>query len=59
MRMAGAANNTTGNIISQATNPDRSQCMVKEPSAMNGRLAIAAAIAQVKPDWITPKTKWL
>jgi hypothetical protein len=24
------------------------------PSAKNGKLAIAAATAQVKPDWITP-----
>jgi hypothetical protein len=54
LRMAGAANNTTGNIMSQATNPDSSQCFAKEPSVKNGKLAIAAATAQVKPDWITP-----
>jgi len=24
---------------------------------MNGKLAIAAAIAHVNPDWMTPKTK--
>ena len=54
LRMAGAANSTTGNITSQARSPDFIQCFAKEPSAKNGKLAIAAAMAQVKPDWITP-----
>ena len=54
MRMAGAANSTTGNIMNQARSPDFSQCFAKEPSAKNGKLAMAAATVQVKPDWITP-----
>jgi len=32
---------------------------MKAPDAKRGKLAIAAAIAQVRPDWINPKTKWL
>ena len=52
--MAGAANTTTGNIINHAKNQDCSQCDRNEPVSRNGKLAIAAAIAQVKQDWITP-----
>ena len=48
--MAGAANSTTGNIMTQATSHDCSQCTTKVPAAINGKLAIAAAIAQVRPD---------
>jgi len=49
-RIAGAANSTTGNIMIQATNHDCSQRVVKVPVATKGKLAIAAAIAQVRPD---------
>jgi hypothetical protein len=49
-RMAGAANSTIGSIVIQATNDDRSQWIKKVPVAMKGKLAIAAAIAQVRPD---------
>lgn len=49
-RMAGAANSTIGSIMIQATNDDRSQWITKVPVAMKGKLAIAAAIAQVRPD---------
>jgi hypothetical protein len=52
--MAGAANSTIGSIVIQATNDDHSQWLTKAPVVANGRLAIAAAIAQVRPDWITP-----
>jgi hypothetical protein len=54
LRMAGAAKSTIGNIASQASSPDRSQWIAKDPSARKGKLAIAAAIAEVSPDWITP-----
>jgi hypothetical protein len=49
-RMAGAANSTIGSIVIQATIDDRSQWIKKVPVAMKGKLAIAAAIAQVRPD---------
>jgi hypothetical protein len=49
-RMTGAANSTIGSIMIQATNDDRSQWITKVPVAMKGKLAIAAAIAQVRPD---------
>lgn len=48
--MPGAANSTIGNIITQAINHDCSQCATNVPDAINGKLAIAAAIAQVRPD---------
>jgi hypothetical protein len=56
-RSAGAAANTTGNIITHETSHDSSQLCTKPPALMNGKLAIAAAITQVKPDCSTPKTK--
>ncbi len=49
-RIAGAANITTGNIMIQATDDDRSQCVTNVPLVKKGKLAIAAAIAQVRPD---------
>jgi hypothetical protein len=48
--MAGAANRTIGNINSQASSQDRSQCKTNEPVVRSGRLAIAAARAHVKQD---------
>ncbi len=48
--MAGAANSTIGSIMVQATNDDRSQWVTKVSVAMKGKLAIPAAIAQVRPD---------
>ena len=53
-RINGAATTTTGNIVSQETPHDLNQCCRKAPSSMKGKLAIAAAIEQVTPDWITP-----
>lgn len=53
-RINGAATTTTGNIVSQEMPQDLNQCCKKAPSLTKGRLAIAAAIAQVTPDWITP-----
>jgi hypothetical protein len=38
-------------------NQDTIQFWINPPALMNGKLAIAAAIAHVKPDWSTPKTK--
>jgi hypothetical protein len=56
-RSAGAAANTTGSMVSQEINQDTIQFCKKPPALMNGKLAIAAAIAHVKPDCSTPKTK--
>jgi hypothetical protein len=39
------------------TSQDTIQFWMNPPVLMNGKLAIAAAIAQVKPDCSTPKTK--
>jgi hypothetical protein len=39
-----------GSIMIQAINDDCSQWITKVPVAMEGRLAIPAAIAQVRPD---------
>lgn len=55
--IAGAANNTTGNIITQAINHEENQFCTKWPAALDGRLAMPAAMKQVNPDWITPNTK--
>jgi len=52
--MAGAANSTTGKHHEPGEEPGFYPMLAKEPSAKNGKLAIAAAMAQVKPDWITP-----
>lgn len=49
-RITGVANRTIGNIMIQATIRDCSQSAINGPPAKNGKLAIAAAIAQVKPD---------
>ena len=48
--MAGAAKSTIGSIMIQATNHDCNQWVTKVPAAMKGKLAIPAAIAQVRPD---------
>jgi hypothetical protein len=56
--IAGAANRTTGNIVTQAINQDASQFR-KKLSVADGRLATPAAIRQVNPDWMTAKTKWV
>jgi len=57
--MSGAARITTGNIVAHDNSHDRIQFFANKPSSMSGRLAIAAAIAQVRPDWMMPNTKWL
>jgi hypothetical protein len=51
--MAGAATTTSGNMVAQDTSQDTIQFRRKLP------LAIPAAIKDVNPDWMTPKTKWL
>ena len=48
--MTGAANSTTGNIRNQENNQDCNQYVTKLPDVISGKLAIAAAIAQVSPD---------
>jgi hypothetical protein len=55
--IAGAATSTSGNIVIHEISQDSSQFWMKPPVSMNGKLAIAAAIAHVNPDWMTPKTK--
>jgi PAS domain S-box-containing protein len=48
-RILGAANRTTGNIKHQESVEDSTQCFRKEPSLMKGKLAMAAAVAEVRP----------
>jgi hypothetical protein len=48
--MSGVANRTKGIIVAHAIIHDLSQWLMKIPWYINGALAIAAAIAQVKPD---------
>jgi hypothetical protein len=57
--MAGAATTTSGNIVAQDASHDTIQFRKKLPLAIDGKLAIPAAIKDVNPDWMTPKTKWL
>jgi hypothetical protein len=49
LRIAGAANNTTGNIVIHAIRDELSQCVMNEPSEKNGTLATAAATMLVTP----------
>jgi hypothetical protein len=49
--MAGAATTTSGNMVAQ----DTIQFRRKLPLAIDGKLAIPAAIKDVNPDWMTPK----
>ena len=57
--IAGAATTTSGNIVIQDTSHDSNQFRKKLPVEIDGKLAIPAAISDVNPDWMTPKTKWL
>jgi hypothetical protein len=57
--MSGVANRTKGIIVAHAIIHDLSQWLMKIPWYINGALAIAAAIAQVKSDRINPNRKWL
>ena len=50
LRMSGVAERTKGIIVADAMIHDFSQWLMKIPSYINGALAIAAAIAHVKPD---------
>ncbi len=56
-RISGAANRTSGSIVAHAMSQEVIQWWRKEPSPKNDPLATAAAIEDVRPDWITPKTK--
>jgi hypothetical protein len=51
--MRGAAKITTGNIATHEISQEIIQCVI------DGKLAMPAAISDVIPDWIVPKTKWL
>jgi hypothetical protein len=55
--MAGATMTTSGNIVAQDISQDTIQFRKKLPVAIDGKLAIPAAIKDVNPDWMTPKTK--
>jgi hypothetical protein len=55
--IAGAARRTTGSIVAQEISHDASQCLTNTDGEVAGRLAMAAAIRQVRPDWITLNTK--
>jgi hypothetical protein len=44
-------------MITHEINQDTIQFWTKPPLLMNGKLAMAAAIALVNPDCRTPKTK--
>jgi hypothetical protein len=48
--MPGAANNTTGSIVIHAKNVDLSQWIKKVSVEIKEKLAIPAAIEQVRPD---------
>ena len=54
VRIAGAASSTIGSIMIQATNQDCSQWATKDPAARKGTFATPVAIAQVRPDCMTP-----
>lgn len=56
-RIAGAAMSTIGNIAAQAISHDTIQCPMKIIALPAGKLAIPAAISEVSPDWMIPKTK--
>jgi len=45
-RIAGAANNTTGSIVIQATRKDCSQWLIKDPSADYAEFIIGRAFAR-------------
>jgi hypothetical protein len=57
-RIKGATATTTGSMVSQETAHDLSQWDANVFSVKKGALAMAAAMKQVNPDWMMPKTKW-
>nr|GAJ36403.1 hypothetical protein BDOA9_0156200 [Bradyrhizobium sp. DOA9] len=56
-RIAGAANSTTGSIAAHAISQDTIQCRTNSTGLPAGKLATPAAISEVSPDWMMPKTK--
>ena len=56
-RIAGAASSTMGSIAAQAISHDTIQCCMNSNADAAGKLAIPAAISEVRPDWMIPKTK--
>ena len=56
-RIAGAASSTIGSIAAQAISHETIQCCTNSDADGAGKLAIPAAISEVRPDWMTPKTK--
>ncbi len=55
--MAGAASITMGMVVIQAISQEPSQFPTNAKLPRKGRLATPAAIADVRPDWMTPKTR--
>jgi hypothetical protein len=55
--MTGAAISTTGSMVAHDRSHALNQCAAKVPESKRDMLAIAAAMAQVNPDWMTLKTK--
>jgi hypothetical protein len=55
--MAGAAMTTSGNIVAQDISQDTIQFRKKLPVAIDGKLAIPAAIKDVNPDLDDSKNK--
>lgn len=56
LRMAGAIITTIGSMMAHEKKQAPIQWLKRVPVEANGALAMAAAIAQVIPDWIAPKT---
>jgi len=48
---------TIGSIVAHAISHDTIQCRTKLIGLAAGKLAIPAAISEVNPDWMMPKTK--
>jgi hypothetical protein len=55
--MTGAAISTTGNMVAHDRSHALNHWAAKVPESKRDMLAIAAAMAQVNPDWMTLKTK--
>ena len=56
--MAGAASITIGMVVIHAISQEPSQFSTNAKVPRKGTLATPAAIADVRPDWMTPNTKY-
>jgi hypothetical protein len=55
--MKGAAKSTIGTMVTQAVSQEVNQSLINQASVATRKNAIAEAIADVIPDWITAKRK--